>query len=312
MAVRQLAADQPSEPGSRARRCFIAANPKTNLETIRALLAERGIEATASYERPWIGARPIDTIMALIDRADLVIGVLDDPASNTNLGFELGYAFARDKKIMVLLPRDARTVPTDLAWTHHIRANPEDAEGIAYNIDALLASPEPRRQPYIPEEPETRPIGEMAEPLLERLSEALREHDSLAVERIVLDAIRSSGVERVSAGTLTSPDSGFDLGIWSHDLESSVGNPLLVSVKLRISAWRQVRTLVEQVASLARLRSVDWVLLLVGDGPPEWDPTLEGEEPVLICGIRELVERLRSESFAAVIGSLRDKAIRAG
>src|SRR4051794_5498365 len=122
MAVREIAGDEQSEHSPRAKRCFIAAHPRTNLDTIRALLAERGFEATASYERPWTGARPIDTIMTLIDRADLVIGVLDDPAGSTNLGFELGYAFARDKKIMALLPPDSRAVPPDLAWTHQIQA----------------------------------------------------------------------------------------------------------------------------------------------------------------------------------------------
>src|SRR3954447_20339187 len=106
MAVRQIADDAQSEPTPRARRCFIAAHPTTNLETIRALLAERGIEATASYERPWIGARPFDTVMALIEAADLIVAILDDITTGANLLIELGYAIARDKKIMVILPRD--------------------------------------------------------------------------------------------------------------------------------------------------------------------------------------------------------------
>lgn len=313
MAVRQLTDDAQRNRPANARRCFIAAHPKTNLDTIRAILAERGIEATASYERPWIGARPIDTIMVLIDKADLVIAVLDDPASSTDLGFEIGYAFARDKKIMVLLPPDSRSVPSDLAWTHHIWVNPSDTEGIAYNLDALLAAPEPKRNPHIPERPETHPIGDLADALLERLSEALQEHDPSAVEQIVADALRASGVKRISAvDEQGTRDSGFDLGIWSDDLESSVGNPLPVTVKLRISAWREVRILVERTASLTQKRSADWALLLYGDGPSQWDPTLEAEAPVLIYGVRDLVERLRGESFAAVISSLRDRAIRAG
>jgi hypothetical protein len=311
MAVRQLANDAGSDRPTKARRCFIAAHPKTNLDTIRAILAERGIEATASYERPWIGARPIDTVMVLIDRADLVIAVLEDPAASTDLGFEIGYAFARDKKIMVLLPPDSRSVPSDLTWTHHIRANAGDTEGIAYNLDALLVAPEPRRHPHIPESPETYPIGDLADSLLDRLSEALKERDPSAVEQIVADALRASGVKQISVvAERGSRDSGFDLGIWSDDLESSVGNPLPITVKLRVSAWRDMKILIERIASLTRERSVDWALLLYGDGPPQWDPTLEAEAPVLIYRVRDLVERLRGESFAVVISSLRDQAIR--
>jgi hypothetical protein len=313
MAVRQLVDDATSGVRSVARRCVIAAQPKTNLEVVRTLLAERGIEATATYERPWMGARPIDTVMAMIDSADLVIAVLDDPGSSTNLGFELGYAFARDKKIMVLLPPDSRSVPSDLAWTHHIRANPSDTEGIAFNLDALLAAPEPKRRPYIPERPETYPIGDGADALLDRLSEALQERDPAAVEQIVADALHAGGVTRISVVAEQGPDdSGFDFGIWSDDLESSVGNPLPITVKLQISAWREVKLLVERMTSLTKTRSVDWALLLYGDGPALWDPTLEAQPPVLVYGIRDLVERLRDESFATVISSLRDQAIRAG
>ena len=74
-------------------------------------------------------------------------------------------------------------------------------------------------------------------------------------------------------------------------------------MKLRVSAWRDMKTLIERIASLTRERSVDWALLLCGEGPPQWDPALEAEAPVLIYGVRDLVERLRCESFAVVISS---------
>jgi nucleoside 2-deoxyribosyltransferase len=307
MAVRQLDDDPQTERSPVGRRCFIAAHPRTNLDTIRAILAERGIEATASYERPWIGARPIDTVMALIDGADLVIGVLDDPSSSTNLGFELGYAFARDKKIMVLLPQDSRTVPSDLAWTHHIRLNPTDSEGIAYNLDAILTGPMPNRQPHIPPAANTHGIGDAADEITERLTVALDEHDGVAFEQIVMDALRASGVAIVkSAGDPPNGHPGPSLGIWSDDLESSVGNPLLIELKMSISSRADLARLRPHVSSYLRARSVEWGLVVYADGPP-W---LESVPPVLFLRVAELLSRLRDEGFAEILSDLYGQAIR--
>jgi len=312
MAIRQLEGDPPAERSPGARRCFIAANPATNLDTIRAILAERGIESTASYERPWIGARPLDTVMALIEDSDLMIAVLDDPSTNANLLIEVGYGLARDKKIMVILPRDNRSVPSDLVSTLYIRANPTDVEAITYNLDALLAGPAPKRRPYIPDKVETHPIGATADELLERLSETLQNADGTSLEGIVTDAMRASGVSMItSTSERRSLDGGFDLGIWSDDLESSVSNPLLIDLKLRIASRRDMNVVRDQVASFARARSVDWALILYGEGPPNWDDDVELAPPVLIYRIADLLERLRTESFAVVVSSLRDRAIRA-
>jgi hypothetical protein len=307
MAVRQIADEDQPQPASRARRCFIAAHPKTNLETIRALLAERGIEATASYERPWIGARPFDTVMALIDQADLVVGVLDDSRTNANLLIELGYAIARDKKIMVILPRDWRKVPSDLASTHYIWAKPTDAEGLAFNIDMVLNGQSPRRQPHIPPGANTHGIGELTDDLSERLAVALDEHDESALEQIVADALHASGVSIVKSANRSPDDhAGPDIGIWSDDLESSVGNPLLIDLKMTIGSRADLARLRTRVSSYLSSRTVDWGLVLYAEGPP-W---LESATPVLFLRVGELLSRLRDEGFAEIITDLYGQAIR--
>jgi hypothetical protein len=310
MAVCQIADEDQPQPASRARRCFIAAHPKANLETIRALLAERGIEATASYERPWIGARPFDTVMALIDQADLVVGVLDDSRTNANLLIELGYAIARDKKIMVILPRDGATVPSDLVSTLYARANPTDADAIVYNLDALLAAPTPNRRPHIPDKPETHPIGpKKADELLQRLSISLDSSDEVALAGIVGDSLRASGVSIVESA---HPDSGFDFGIWSDDLESSVGNPLLIEVKSHMQSAAQARKVRERVEAYVHARNVAWGLVLYGDGPPPDVGDLHSTPPTLLLKISDLIERLRVEGFASTVSRLYDEAIRSG
>jgi hypothetical protein len=307
MAVRQLANDEQSEQSPRARRCFIAAQPKTNLKTIRALLAERGIEATASYERPWIGARPFDTVIALIDQADLVIGVLDDTPTNANLLIELGYAIAREKKIMVVVPPTPHAVPDLLAAMRYLRANLTDTEAIAYHLDALLDAPASSMQPYIPSKAETHAIGDLTDDLVRRLSVAVQDNDGAALERLVADALRDTGVSIIkSAEKSQNGDARPDFGIWSDDLESSLGNPLLIELKMRINGAGDRTRLRKQVESYLRARSVEWGLVLYADGPPQ----LESVPPVVFLHVAELLSRLRNEGFAEIMSDLYGQAIR--
>jgi hypothetical protein len=193
----------------------------------------------------------------------------------------------------------------------YVRADPTDVDAIVYNLDALLAAPAPRRRPHIPDKPETHPIGARADELLKRLPVALRHEHELAA--IVSDAMRASGVTTItSMAERSARDGRFDLGVWSDDLESSVGNPLLIELKLRIGSRRDMKIIRDQVASHVRVSNAEWGLVLFGEGPPHWDDDVELEPPVLVYKIRDLIERLRSESFAAIMSSLRDRAIRAG
>lgn len=313
MAISQLSDESEATSESPARRCFIAVRPQLNIEPIRALLSERGIDATASYERPWLGARPLDTVVALIEEADLVIGILDEPSTSANILFELGYAFARDKKIMVIQPRGMKGIPSDLAASLHVQVDLGETEALADNLDALLAAPTPSRKPYIPETPETHPIGAPVDTLLLRVDKAVSERSAADLEEVIVDAIRESGVRIVHpTGERGVVDTGPDIGIWSDDLESSVGNPLLIELKLQVRTRSALRSIREQVKEYARLRNREWALVLYGEGPPDWDAEVENEAPILTMEARKFIERLRSESFAAVIGSLRDQAIRAG
>jgi hypothetical protein len=194
-----------------------------------------------------------------------------------------------------------------------VHADLTDTDAIAYNLDALLAAPSPKRRPYIPPKADTHPVGDLADNLLERLSKAMDERDGLELERIVVDALGASGISIMTSGQdRGAPDSRFDIGIWSDDLESSVGNPLLIELKLRIPTSRALKVVHEQVKSFARARSVDWALVLYGEGPHFSDPVVESEPPVLFLGVRDLIERLRTDGFGAVMRSLRDQAIRAG
>ena len=312
MAVRQVSNEREAGSESPARRCFIAARPQTDIDVLRKILTERGIEATASYERPWLGARPLDTVMALIDDTDLVVGVLDEPTASANILFELGYAFARDKKIMVIQPRSIRSIPSDLVGALYVNADLVETEAIAYNLDALLAAPMPRRRPYIPREANTHPIGPLADGLLQRLSAAIQIHDGLELNRIVEDALRASGVSIVaSAQERGRPDSGPDLGIWSDDLESSVGNPLLIEVKAQIPSIADARKLRQHVESYVRARNVEWSLVLYGDGPSHVGEILS-DPPLVALRIGEMIERLRVEGLASIVGHLHSQAIRNG
>jgi len=162
-------------------------------------------------------------------------------------------------------------------------------------------------QPYIPSKAETHAIGDLTDDLVRRLSVAVQDNDGAALERLVADALRDTGVSIIkSAEKSQNGDARPDFGIWSDDLESSLGNPLLIELKMRINGAGDRTRLRKQVESYLRARRVEWGLVLYADGPPQ----LESVPPVVFLHVAELLSRLRNEGFAEIMSDLYGQAIR--
>jgi nucleoside 2-deoxyribosyltransferase len=58
----------------------------------------------------------------IISESDLLIAILDSKQSNSNIYFELGYAFGLGKRILVVVPPEL-ALPTDLTDMFYIRAS---------------------------------------------------------------------------------------------------------------------------------------------------------------------------------------------
>jgi hypothetical protein len=281
-------------------RLYVSAPSDLDLRPLLEGLKRRGTEPYVLSDVAPLGADIQQSLRVAIERADRVLVVLSDaPAPNPM--FEAGFAIASGKALLVIAAPGA-TVPTDLAGQFIARARPDDLDAINFALDQLeQRAPQGTR-------PTSRPTGRPLAPdvvarLLDRLNAASTEQASAAILR---EAIEESG--GVAAAS-TERDAGFDLGVWSDDLEAIGGNPLLVEVKRAL-----VPGAVDQVLHwlgthpTARLGLLVYLEPPAGDRPPSQTELDAARFPILIISLQQLLQRMASASFAEVVRELRNRS----
>ena len=129
------------------------------------------------------------------------------------------------------------------------------------------------------------------------------------LEDLVADVLRVSGVETMTQSP--QPDQGADIAVWSDALQPLVGNPILIEVKSRIRDKAQLSEAVRQVERY-RMQSGSRLALLVVNAALtalSGIPFLGG---VLAITLPELIEQLRSKTFAEAIRDLRNRHVHGG
>ena len=138
--------------------------------------------------------------------------------------FEAGFALALGKPVLIIAD-PGTTVPADLSAQVITRARPDDLDAINFALDHIeQRAPVGTRRPH----PQTgRPLGRSrSKELLNRLSHSSTgEWPSI---NVLIEAIELSGGVAV---VNEDRSAGFDLGVWSDDLEAIGGNPMLVELK---------------------------------------------------------------------------------
>ncbi|WP_431201573.1 hypothetical protein ACQ86E_20780 [Bradyrhizobium betae] len=136
-------------------------------------------------------------------------------------------------------------------------------------------------------------------------------NDFRGVERVVVQALRGSGVDIVSE----APNQGLgaDIAVWSDALQPFVGNPLLIEVKSRFRGVDEVKRAANQLFEAVSSRGGSWGLLLYGQGPQVIETNPKGLPPtILVYSIVDLIDELRTRPFAEVIRDLRNRRVHGG
>jgi hypothetical protein len=290
---------------SRIRTCFITAPASANLDILTDALRRREIRVVVPHEiRP--GTEFGVEILNLMSSVDLVIGVLTRERRSEWVLFELGLAWGQGKRVVLFASPNSTHIPSSVRRFLTVRANLSNREAVEFALDQLLAAPEPAGT-EIATRNETRPPGPMAEAYLQgRLTQAANASPAV-LETLVAEALREAGVDVVS--TSESRDFGADLAIWSDALQLSVGNPLLVEIKARISGPKTAAEAAQQLSKYVSGAGGLWGLLLYRDGPED----LRGLPPnVLALSVEALFSRLGHESFDEVVRDLRNSRVHGG
>jgi hypothetical protein len=285
-----------------ARRVFVSAPAEQPLTGLLGLLRARQLDPYVLSDVAALGAGLVDAVLGAIAQADLVICILSGEDVATNAAVEAGIALGLDKPVVVVAGEGVQ-LPTDLAGLLTVRADVNDVadlEAIAFALDQAGERPQERAVSQRPPRPSGRPLGAHADRLLDR-AWSLSDQPEQGAQALLEEAIELSGAAAVKSAL---PDQGFDLGVWADDLDAVAGNPLLIEVKNRISehAVRQVLLRLHQVPG-ARLG----LLVHLDAASPSEVPGLN--YPILAICLTELLERMRTRSFAQVVRDLRNEAV---
>jgi hypothetical protein len=285
--------------------CFVVGDPTLPLRPLETLLRARSLRPVFQSDLPADGGGVLEAIRQGIMEAGFVIGVFRK-GENSNTTFQLGIAAGLRKPLLVVAPPGVR-IPFDAAEVVLVRADPKETEAVAFALDQMLAASRPTKASGGVAPRRTHPIGNTARDLLDqlaelRVSQAPDKH--LQLETVVQRAIEASGA--TVASREGGPDPGFDLGVWSDDLDLWVGNPLLVEIKWQLKTVQDVDRVLRGLASSRAL----WALLVFVQGPPARRLTeLEHRGPVLLLSADELLRTLQTRSFADMVRDLRNRRV---
>lgn len=297
----------PKRRHSRLQTCFIASSSDANLNVIKALLEKRGIRPFVASEQMPTSASLLEQVNNAISKADLIIAILDPEQSNANTYYELGYAHALGKKILILAPPELKNIPTDIAGLLYLRTNVENSDAINFALDQALAVPESTKHKHSWPILKSQPIGQLADALIEKLallSDQVTERD---IQQIVMSALEASGI---SVAISSSPhEIGADLAIWDDELDPWIGNPFLIEIKNRLTNPTHVTELLNQISIYLQKSNSRSALVIYYNGLPpqvfDSQPTVSSH--IFFLDVRQLLEGLRDHSFSDIIRNLRNR-----
>jgi hypothetical protein len=255
-----------------------------------------------------VGADWASEIRKQLSQADLVIGVIPTGRESQGVFFELGQASALGRRIVVIAPSRTEPFPFQLHQFLVLRVELDNQEAIGFALDQLLSAPHRQERDQVPQPPHLAVLGAKADHLIVALERSLAAQDWLATEKIVADALRSSGADVVA--TSRTRDIGADFAVWSDVLEPFVGNPLLIEVKARIRGKAEANRATRLLSSYLGASGSRWGLLLYGDGPDPEGPEWAGSLPnVLVLPLRSFLEILRTRAFPELVRDLRNRRV---
>src|SRR5689334_1707631 len=109
------------------RTCFISASPDTPISELTDVLRSLDIKPVIASDFGQGGIKPSDVIAEAISDSDFVIAVLDEASSNANVFFELGYAHALQKPLLIQADEGIKDVPSDLRGFLYVRRGKDES-----------------------------------------------------------------------------------------------------------------------------------------------------------------------------------------
>ena len=285
--------------------CYISSPAGIDSSNIQSILVSRGFITRVETNGVKSAAYWEQEVKDSIKASEFVVAVLSVGADNSNVYYEVGFAHGIGKRVLILASPEMKESTVGLKSSLYLRIDVSNKKAVEFALDQVLRAPEQDRNQIATESENNLPIGDLADDLLSQLNTPESTWGAHP-ENAVVQALGKSGVNVLVKSKYW--DTGADMAVWADELESIVGNPLLIEVKQHISSATSVTRLSSQIESYLEKSNASWLLLLYLEGP---EPGSESWEQipgsVMHVSLKEFLKSFKSMNFVEIVKSLKSR-----
>lgn len=256
---------------------------------LREILDKKGIrwhdQTKVRAGGSWLDA--VDTAMI---RSDFVCAVLPTERHYENIMFELGIAYARRKPILAFLGSSV-PLPSDIVGLIYFRADSVNREAVRSALDAFLAHARPT--------PSVKPLVKASKRKSKSMPYTLPLPSATAqeFEQRTAELLRSAGF--IVSEPSESRDQGADFAVWIDELQNSLGNPVLVQVKVGEFSGARLEEAASQLRHYVAKTHGRCGLLVYWDRQSREFPAVSVDWPLIFRFSGHTLARLASQGLLA-------------
>jgi TIR domain/Restriction endonuclease len=290
---------------------FISAPASAETSKLRETLVDRGFDPF-TLEDAEAGGRSIsDLINDSIDRADLVLVVVPHHGTrNPNVFIELGYALAKKKRILALIPPGEELPLGDVPY---LRTELDNLEAIGFGLDQVLAAPKGKGKGKSRKDgiKKTKPLGAAADRLLDEVRANRGQITETEFMDIVRRAIEESGVSTVVSGPAAA-DREVDFAVWSDDLEPLIKNPVVIELKSRLRGKEHFEQTIAQLVRALDMTHTQVGLLIYAASDGNIDEEAVHDPRILVFSLEDFLHLLKENGFGDLLRRARNVRVHGG
>ncbi len=285
------------------KKCYLISSFKNDTRPLRELLEARKIRVTDSLHIP---VSKISASMAIekeIRSSDFICAIISSDRS-PSVFFEIGLAKGIGKPIFLII-EDNIDIPLNLKNFVYVKAFSKDKEAITFSLDQFLNKYRkiPKSAYYENKEPKSKKRFKdyLSQPNLNLINNEQELEEFLMNLFENLDGVRT--VKRESYN-----DIGIDISLWVDKLESNLGNPVLVEIKVgNLSRYQLKQSAIQLRKYLENTNASTGLLIYLDYENRHFEPS-ELQMPLVIwLEINDLVNSLNELSLADIIVKERNK-----
>jgi hypothetical protein len=306
--TKQTAEKQRPKKRSAPKQVYISTSRQTDIRPVRQALESCGVKVFSPDQLNLPGRSLAQITRTAMTDADIII-LVSDPIEVGFAFYEAGFAQALKKPTVALLSKDTAVEPWIARGIPYLRLDPSATDSVDFIVNQILALPHPGLSPKKIEGAQTKPIGHLADELLEQLRASGKRILEQRLAEIITAAVQASGVRSVSQRGLDGKgERGADIAVWSDDLSPWIANPLPIDLKLHLDRSQSLLASSIQTPKATEGTGALWTLVIYLTSAIPLEPAFLPPN-VLVMQAEAFVKALKEKSFGDLMRELRNERV---